>query len=142
MLHAAATGKKETAGPEPTAKDEREKRTVRKSRAKKDEAKAGEDEKKDDALSSTVDPQQAERERVKKENERKMNAYRDQKKKAKDREGAQRPLRQLVLRRLGRRLQEAPANAKRHRQEAEGQGGRFGMDAFRKLEDEGLKAKP
>jgi len=124
----------EPAGPEP-AKDEK------KDGEKKDEAKIGGD-KKDDA--PIVDPQQAERERIKKENERKMNAYRDQKKKAEDRvkelNGRFANWYYVVSEDVYKKLRLTRSDIVKEAEKAKDEG--FGIDAFRKLEDEGLKAKP
>jgi hypothetical protein len=127
----------EPAGPEP-AKEENAAEGE-----KKDDAKAG-DEKKDEA--AIVDPQQAERERIKKENQRKIDAHRDAKTKAESR------VRELnarfadwyyvVSEDVYKKIRLTRSDIVQERATAKDEG--FGIDAFRKLEEEGTKgaAKP
>jgi hypothetical protein len=122
----------EPAGPEPP-KDEAK-------TEKKDDAKTG-DEKTDEPKPAVVDPQQAERERIKKDNERKMNAYRDQRKKAESRV-AELNARfadwyYVVAEDVYKKLHLVRSDIVKEKAIAKDEG--FGIDAFRKLEEEGLK---
>jgi len=121
----------EPAGPE-APKDDKA------AEAKKDDGKAGE-EKKDEA--AIVDPQQAERERVKKENERKMNAYRDAKTKA-ERRVAELNARfadwyYVVSEDVYKKIRLTRSDIVKEGASAADEG--FGIDAFRKLENDGPK---
>ena len=127
------TPEPEPAGPEPP-KDEKK---------DGDAAKAG-DQKTDDQKAPTIDPQQAERERVRKENERKRNAYNDQRKKAESR------MKELndrfadwyyvVSEDVYKKLRLTRSDIVKESATAKDEG--FGIDAFRKLEEDGLKQKP
>lgn len=132
----------EPAGPEP-AKEEKAGDA-----AKKDDAKAGEekkdDEKKDEA--AIVDPQQAERERIKKENQRKLDAHRDAKTKA-ERRVAELNARfadwyYVVSEDVYKKIRLTRSDIVKEAATAKDEG--FGIDAFRKLEEDGTKgaAKP
>ncbi len=127
----------EPAGPEP-AKNEKAAEGE-----KKDDAKAGE-EKKDEA--AIVDPQQAERERIKKENQRKIDAHRDAKTKA-ERRVAELNARfadwyYVVSEDVYKKIRLTRSDIVKEGATAKDEG--FGIDAFRKLEDDGAKgtAKP
>jgi hypothetical protein len=122
----------EPAGPEPAEGQ------------KKDEeaAKAeGKDEQKKSDEAATVDPQQAERERIKKENERKLNAYRDQKKKAETRVSELNARfadwYYVVAEDVYKKIHLVRSDIVKEKATAKDEG--FGPDAFRKLEEEGLK---
>lgn len=123
----------EPTGPEP-AKEEKP--------AEKKEGEAKTDEQK----APVVDPQQAERERIKRENERKMNAYRDQKKKADQRvaelNGRFADWYYVVSDDVYKKLHLSRSDIVKESSTAKDEG--FGIDAFRKLEEDGLKgaAKP
>ncbi len=110
---------------------------------KKDaDAKAGEQ--KADDKAATIDPQQAERERIRKENERKRNEYNDRRKKAETR------VKELndrfadwyyvVSEDVYKKLRLTRSDIAKESATAKDEG--FGIDAFRKLEEEGLKQKP
>lgn len=93
---------------------------------------------------ATVDPQQAERERIKKDNERKLNAYRDQKKKAELRV-AELNARfadwyYVVSEDVYKKIHLVRSDIIKETAVAKDEG--FGIDAFRKLEDDGLKSTP
>lgn len=131
----------EPVGPEPAAEG------AKKDEAAKADAKAGDDKKgeeKKDEQAATVDPQQAERERIKKENERKLNAYRDQKTKAESR------VKELnarfadwyyvVAEDVYKKIHLVRSDVVKEKSTAKEEG--FDVDAFRKLEDEGLKVTP
>src|SRR5262245_13119751 len=123
----------EPAGPEPPKEEKKE----------GDATKAG-DQKADDQKAPVVDPQQAERERIRKENERKRNAYNDQRKKVETR------VKELndrfadwyyvVSEDVYKKLRLTRSDIVKESATAKDEG--FGIDAFRKLEEEGLKAKP
>jgi hypothetical protein len=97
-----------------------------------------------DEKAPTVDPQQAERERVRKENERKRNEYNDRRKKAETR------VKELndrfadwyyvVSEDVYKKLRLTRSDIVKESATAKDEG--FGIDAFRKLEEEGLKQKP
>jgi uncharacterized protein DUF4340 len=138
----------EPAGPEP-AKDkpdaDKKDQDAAKADSKAGEQKAG-DQKTDEEKPAVVDPQQAERERVKKENERKMNAYNDQKKKA-DLKVAELNARfadwyYVVSEDVYKKIRLVRSDIVKESAAAKDEG--FGIDAFRKLEEDGLKgtAKP
>ena len=129
----------EPAGPEPaTDKKDVEKKDGEKKESDADASKDG-DKKKDDVA---VDPQEAERERVKKENERKLNAYRDQKNKAETR------VKELnsrfadwyyvVAEDVYKKIHLVRSDVVKEKSTAKDEG--FDVDAFRKLEQDGLKA--
>jgi Domain of unknown function (DUF4340) len=126
----------EPAGPEPTATEKKDGDTA-KTDAKDGEAKA-------DDKPATVDPQQAERERIKKDNERKLNAYRDQKKKAEARvaelNGRFADWYYVVSEDVYKKIHLGRSDIVKETAVAKDEG--FGIDAFRKLEDDGLKTKP
>jgi hypothetical protein len=135
------------AGPEPAAEEKKPAEGDKKEeQAKKaDEPKADAD-KPDAEKPAVVDPQQAERERTKKENERKMNAYHDQRKKAEVKVGE---LNQrfadwyyVVSEDVYKKIRLVRSDIVTEASSAKTEG--FGIDAFRKLEDEGVKgaAKP
>jgi hypothetical protein len=137
----------EPAGPE-AGKDDKttaDKTDDKKDGDKNDDAKASDkkDEKKDDQA-PVVDPQQAERERIKKENERKMNAYRDQRKKAELRvaelNGRFADWYYVVSEDVYKKLRLTRSDIVKESATAKDEG--FGIDAFRKIEEEGLEAKP
>ncbi len=127
------TPEPEPAGPEPAKEDKKE----------GEAAKAG-DQKTDEQKAPVIDPQQAERERIRKENERKRNAYNDQRKKAETR------VRELndrfadwyyvVSEDVYKKLRLTRSDIVKESATAKDEG--FGIDAFRKLEEEGLKPKP
>jgi Domain of unknown function (DUF4340) len=113
--------------------------------AEKKDAKAGE-EKKDDV--KPLDPAQAERERIKKENDRKRNEAHDKRKKAEIRV-AELNARfadwyYVVSEDVYKKIRLVRSDIVKEASTATTEG--FGIDAFRKLEDEGLKgaspAKP
>jgi len=109
--------------------------------AAKAEAKSG-DRKTDEEKPAVVDPAQAERERVKKDNERKMNEYRDRRKKAETRV-AELNARfadwyYVVSEDVYKKIHLVRSDIVKESATAKEEG--FGIDAFRKLEDEGLKA--
>jgi hypothetical protein len=109
----------------------------------KKEGDAKADEKNDEAKPATVDPQQAERERIKKENERKLNAYRDQRKKAEQRV-AELNARfadwyYVVAEDVYKKIHLVRSDIVKEKAIAKDEG--FGIDAFRKLEDDGLKTE-
>jgi hypothetical protein len=130
------------AGPEPSADakaaDEAKKDDV----AKVDKA----DEKAAEGKAAIVDPQQAERERIKKENERKMNAYNDQKRKAESRvadlNARFADWYYVVSEDVYKKIRLNRSDFVKESATAKEEG--FGIDAFRKLEEEGPKgtAKP
>lgn len=114
-------------------------------KAAEGEQKAGE-QKDGEQKATVVDPQQAERERIKRENERKMNAYRDQKKKA-DLRVAELNARfadwyYVVSEDVYKKIRLGRSDIVQEKASAKDEG--FGIDAFRKLESEGIKgdAKP
>jgi Domain of unknown function (DUF4340) len=122
----------EPAGPEPAADA---KPADEKKDAKTEEKKA------DDDKPAVADPQQAERERIKKENERKLNAYRDQKKKA-ELKVAELNARfadwyYVVSEDVYKKIRLVRSDIVKEGATAKEEG--FGIDAFRKLEDDGLK---
>ncbi len=127
----------EPAGPEP-AKEEKAAEGE-----KKDDTKAGE-EKKDEA--AIVDPQQAERERIKKENQRKTDAHRDAKTKAERRvaelNGRFADWYYVVSEDVYKKIRLTRSDIVKEGATAKDEG--FGIDAFRKLEEDGAKgtAKP
>jgi hypothetical protein len=125
------------AGPEDAKPGEPEKKAD--DPAKKDE-KAGE-EKKDEA--KPVDPAQAERERIKKENDRKMNEYNDKKKKAENRvkelNGRFANWYYVVSEDVYKKIRLVRSDIVKETATAKDEG--FGVDAFRKLEEEGIGAK-
>jgi len=131
----------EPAGPEP-AKDQKPADEAKKEPdAAKSDAKAG-DQKSDEEKAAIVDPQEAERQRIKKENERKMNAYRDQKKKA-DVRVAELNARfadwyYVVSEDVYKKLHLVRSDIVKESATAKDEG--FGIDAFRKLEEDGPKA--
>jgi hypothetical protein len=110
----------------------------------KTDDKAGEEKKGEDP--KPVDPQQAERERIKKENDRKMNEYNDKKKKAETR------VKELnarfadwyyvVSEDVYKKIRLVRSDIVKEAATAKDEG--FGVDAFRKLEEEGpgKKAAP
>jgi hypothetical protein len=121
------------AGPEP-AKDEKP------AEDKKDDAKA-DDKKGDEEKPAVADPAQAERERIKKENERKLNAYHDQKKKA-DLKVAELNARfadwyYVVSEDVYKKIRLVRSDIVKESATAKDEG--FGIDAFRKLEEDGVK---
>jgi hypothetical protein len=129
----------EPAGPEP-AKDEKP-ADEKKDDEKTDDTSAKADEKKADEKPAVADPQQAERERIKKENERKMNAYRDQRKKA-ELKVAELNARfadwyYVVSEDVYKKIRLVRSDIVKESATAKEEG--FGIDAFRKLEDEGIK---
>jgi hypothetical protein len=107
--------------------------------ATKIEAKA--DEKKDEQKPAVVDPQQAERERIRKENERKLNEYRDKKTKAETRvkelNGRFADWYYVVSEDVYKKIRLVRSDIVKEAAAAKDEG--FGIDAFRKLEEEGLK---
>jgi hypothetical protein len=143
----------EPAGPEPAAekpadadkkdadKKEGDKKEGNKKEGDSAKADAKDGDKKDDQA-ATVDPQQAERERIKKENERKLNAYRDQKQKAENR------VKELnarfadwyyvVSEDVYKKIHLVRSDIVKEKSTAKDEG--FDVDAFRKLEQDGLKA--
>jgi hypothetical protein len=127
------TPEPEPAGPEPPKEEKKE----------GEAAKAG-DQKTDDQKSPTIDPQQAERERIRKENERKRNAYNDQRKKAEARvaelNGRFADWYYVVSEDVYKKLRLTRSDIVKEAEKAKDEG--FGIDAFRKLEEEGLKPKP
>src|SRR5262245_18639688 len=123
----------EPAGHEPTA-------DAKPADDKKGDAKT-EEKKSDDDKPAVADPQQAERERIKKENERKMNAYRDQKKKA-ELKVAELNARfadwyYVVSEDVYKKIRLVRSDIVKEASTAKEEG--FGIDAFRKLEEDGLK---
>lgn len=121
------------AGPEPAKED-------KPAEAKDAEKKDGEE-----AKPAVVDPQQAERERIIKENERKMNAYNDQKKKAelrvKELNARFADWYYVVAEDVYKKIRLVRSDIIKESATAKDEG--FGIDAFRKLEEDGLKpAKP
>jgi hypothetical protein len=134
----------EPAGPEP-AKEEKTKEGEKKEEAAKDDRKTDE-QKTDEQKAAIVDPQQAERERIKKENERKMNAYRDAKTKA-ERRVTELNARfadwyYVVSEDVYKKIRLTRSDIVKEAAAAKDEG--FGIDAFRKLEEDGVKgaAKP
>jgi hypothetical protein len=131
------TPEPEPAGPEP-AKREGEAPAEPSGEKKADEQKA------DDQKAPTVDPQQAERERVRKENERKRNEYNDRRKKAEARvaelNGRFADWYYVVSEDVYKKLRLTRSDIVKEADKAKDEG--FGIDAFRKLEEEGLKPKP
>jgi hypothetical protein len=139
----------EPAGPEPAKPAAAEKSDGDKQNAsKQDDAKAGDskagdskadDEKSDEPKPAIVDPQQAERERIKKENQRKMDAYHDQKKKAEQRvselNARYADWYYVVSEDVYKKLHLVRADIVKDAAAAKEEG--FGIDAFRKLEEEG-----
>jgi len=120
----------EPAGPEPTVDAAK----------KADEGKAEKSEEKpEEGKAAIVDPQQAERERIKKENERKMNAYRDQRKKAETRvadlNARFADWYYVVSEDVYKKIRLNRSDFVKEKASAKDEG--FGIDAFRKLEDEG-----
>jgi hypothetical protein len=120
----------EPAGPEPASTDKKE--------PEPDKAgKAGEPQ------APTVDPQQADRERIRKENERQRNAYNEKRKKAETR------MKELndrfadwyyvVSEDVYKKLRLTRSDIVKESATAKDEG--FGIDAFRKLEEDGLKQK-
>jgi hypothetical protein len=131
----------EPAGPEPATDNKPAEGEQKTDEAAKTEAKAGEQKAEDKP--AAVDPQQAERERIKKENERKLNAYRDQRKKAELRV-AELNARfadwyYVVSEDVYKKIHLVRSDIVKEKASAKDEG--FGIDAFRKLEEEGLKAK-
>jgi hypothetical protein len=129
----------EPAGPTSTE----EKKADEKKEGEKKDGDAKADEKSDDAKPAVVDPQQAERERIKKENERKLNAYRDQRKKAEQRV-AELNSRfadwyYVVAEDVYKKVHLVRSDIVKEKAIAKDEG--FGLDAFRKLEDDGLKTE-
>ena len=126
----------EPAGPEP-AEAEKKADDAAKAEGKQDEQKK-------DGQAATVDPQQAERERIKKENERKLNAYRDQKKKAETRvaelNGRFADWYYVVSEDVYKKIHLVRSDVVKEKSTAKEEG--FDVDAFRKLEEEGLKTTP
>jgi len=125
----------EPAGPEP-AKEEKPADAE-----KKDEAAKSSDQK-DETKPPVVDPQQAERERVKKENQRKLDEYRNKKQKA-DTRVAELNARfanwyYVVSEDVYKKIRLVRSDIVKEAATAKDEG--FGIDAFRKLEEEGLKA--
>ncbi len=122
----------EPAGPEPAADKKDEKKE-----GDADASKDGE-KKKDDVA---VDPQEAERERIKKENERKLNAYRDQKLKAENRvkelNGRFADWYYVVAEDVYKKIHLVRSEIVKEKSTAKEEG--FDVDAFRKLEQDGLK---
>lgn len=127
----------EPAGPEP-AKEEKAAEGEKKADAKAAEEKKDE-EKKDEA--AIVDPQQAERERIKKENQRKLDAHRDAKTKA-ERRVAELNARfadwyYVVSEDVYKKIRLTRSDIVKEGATAADEG--FGIDAFRKLEEDGAK---
>jgi len=119
----------EPAGPAPAAE------------AKPAEGEKAGEQKDGEQKPTVVDPQQAERERIKRENERKMNAYRDQKKKA-DLRVAELNARfadwyYVVSEDVYKKIRLGRSDIVQEKASAKDEG--FGIDAFRKLESEGIK---
>lgn len=138
----------EPAGPEPPPSGEKKDQNPEKSEKKEGDASAGADAAKSDESKSDepkiVDPQQAERERIRKENERKMNEYRDKKRKAETRV-AELNARfadwyYVVSEDVYKKIRLVRGDIVKEAAKAKEEG--FGVDAFRKLEEEGLKANP
>jgi hypothetical protein len=140
----------EPAGPEP-AKDQKPAEGDTKEGDKKEENAAKTDakvadQKSDEEKAAVVDPLQAERERIKKENERKSNAYRDQRKKAearvKELNARFADWYYVVSEDVYKKIHLVRSDIVQESATAKDEG--FGIDAFRKLEDEGPKgaAKP
>jgi uncharacterized protein DUF4340 len=102
------------------------------------------DQKADDQKTTVVDPQQAERERIKKENERKLNEYRDKKKKAETRvtelNARFADWYYVVSEDVYKKIRLVRSDIVKEAATAKDEG--FGIDAFRKLEEEGLKEAP
>jgi hypothetical protein len=139
----------EPAGPEPppsAEKKDADKPATDKEAKKEGDAATG-DTKSEEGKSDepkVVDPQQAERERIRKENERKMNEYRDKKKKAETRV-AELNARfadwyYVVSEDVYKKIRLVRSDIVKEAATAKEEG--FGVDAFRKLEEEGLKASP
>lgn len=109
--------------------------------AKAGEPKAGEP-KSDEEQPAVIDPKQAERERIKRENERKLNEYRDKKKKADTRMGELNARfadwYYVVSEDVYKKIRLVRTDIVKEAATAKEEG--FGIDAFRKLEEEGLKA--
>jgi hypothetical protein len=110
---------------------------------KKDADAKTDDQKSDEEKAAVVDPQQAERERIKKENERKMNAYNDQKKKA-EQKVAELNARfanwyYVVAEDVYKKIRLTRSDVVKEAPAAKDEG--FGIDAFRKLESDGLKTE-
>jgi hypothetical protein len=131
----------EPAGPEPAEDKKPADGEQKADDAAKTEAKEGEHKSEDKP--ATIDPQQAERERIKKDNERKMNAYRDQRKKAEVRV-AELNARfadwyYVVSEDVYKKIHLVRSDIVKESATAKDEG--FGIDAFRKLEEEGLKTK-
>jgi hypothetical protein len=128
----------EPAGPAPAA----EAKPAEGEKKADEAAKAGE-QKDGEQKPTVVDPQQAERERIKRENERKMNAYRDQKKKA-DLRVAELNARfadwyYVVSEDVYKKIRLGRSDIVQEKASAKDEG--FGIDAFRKLESEGIKGE-
>jgi hypothetical protein len=125
----------EPAGPE-TPKTEPEK-----DKDKQAKAEPSADKDKDEEKPAVVDPQQAERERIKKENERKRNAYKDQRKKAELRVNELNARfadwYYVVSEDVYKKIRLTRADIVKESATAKDEG--FGIDAFRKLEEEGPK---
>jgi hypothetical protein len=105
-----------------------------------DAAKSG-DQKPGEEKPAVVDPIQAERERIKKDNERKMNEYRDKLKKAETKK-AELNARfadwyYVVSEDVYKKIHLVRSDIVKESATAKEEG--FGIDAFRKLEEEGLK---
>jgi hypothetical protein len=119
----------EPAGPEPAEADTKD------GDAKTDSG----DQKTDEPKAAIVDPQQAERERIKRENERKLNAYRDQKKKAEvrvaDLNARFADWYYVVSEDVYKKIRLGRSDFVKEAATAKEEG--FGIDAFRKLEEEG-----
>jgi uncharacterized protein DUF4340 len=133
------------AGPEPAKDDTPADGQKKEGDDAKADAKAG-DQKPDEEKAAVVDPQQAERERIRKENDRKMNAYRDQRNKA-DRKVEELNARfadwyYVVSEDVYKKIRLVRSDIVKESASAKDEG--FGIDAFRKLEEEGIKgaAKP
>jgi hypothetical protein len=99
------------------------------------------DQKTDEPKPAIVDPQQAERERIKRENERKLNAYRDQRKKAEvrvaDLNARFADWYYVVSEDVYKKIRLGRSDFVKEAATAKDEG--FGIDAFRKLEEEGPK---
>jgi hypothetical protein len=129
----------EPAGPEPP-------KDAKPTEGKKKEGEAAKsgDQKPDEEKPAVVDPMQSERERIKKDNERKMNEYRDKRKKAETRVSELNARfadwYYVVSEDVYKKIHLVRSDIVKESATAKDEG--FGIDAFRKLEDEGLKATP
>jgi hypothetical protein len=137
----------EPAGPAPATDPAAADASKKNDAAKAADSKAGEQKadevKSNEEKAAVVDPQQAERERIKKDNERKLNAYRDQKKKAELRVGELNARfadwYYVVAEDVYKKIRLTRSDIVKEKAAAKDEG--FGIDAFRKLETDGVKGE-